>query len=131
MIFFWSNLPQKDTVCNFQSMKSSVDLNSLFIKILLLYHLVCYITWLDATLEDTQTRPLRQITNCVFPIKNGKTALLYASMAVTYYVKLFRTGTDRHYGILMSFLLLVAETMLKNAIIIQIFYILKRYWACI
>ena len=48
-------------------------------------------------------------------------------MAVTYYVKLFRTGTDRHDGILMSFLLLVAETMLKNAIIIQIFYILKRY----
>ena len=26
-----------------------------------LYHLVCYITWLDATLDDLQTTPLRQI----------------------------------------------------------------------
>ena len=28
-----------------------------------------------------------------------------------YYIKLFRTGADRHNGILMSLLLLVAETM--------------------
>ena len=28
----------------------------------------------------------------------------------TYYIKLFQTGTDRHNGILMSLLLLVAET---------------------
>ena len=41
---------------------------------------------------------------------NAKTALLLASMVVTYYIKLFRTGTDRHNGILMSLLLLVAET---------------------
>ena len=33
----------------------------LFLKIILLYHLVCYITWLGATLDDFQTRPLRQI----------------------------------------------------------------------
>ena len=32
-------------------------------------------------------------------------------MAVTYYIKLFRTGTDRHNGILMSLLLLVVETI--------------------
>ena len=32
-------------------------------------------------------------------------------MDFTYYVKLFRTGTDRHNGILMSRLLLVAETI--------------------
>ena len=31
-------------------------------------------------------------------------------MVVTYYIKLFRTGADRHNGILMSLLLLVAET---------------------
>ena len=31
-------------------------------------------------------------------------------MVVTYYIKLFRTGTDRYNGILMSLLLLVAET---------------------
>ena len=31
-------------------------------------------------------------------------------MVVTYYIKLFRKGTDRYNGILMSHLLLVAET---------------------
>ena len=31
-------------------------------------------------------------------------------MVVTYYIKLFCTGSDRHNGILMSLLLLVAET---------------------
>ena len=48
-------------VCNFQFMKSPVELNRPFLKILLLYHLVCYINWLDATLYDLQTRPLCQI----------------------------------------------------------------------
>ena len=42
---------------------------------------------------------------------NAKIALLRASMVVTYYIKLFRTGADRHNGILMSLLLLVAETI--------------------
>ena len=46
----------------------------------------------------------------IFPAENGKVALLRASMVVTYYIKLFRTGADRHNGILMSHLLLVAET---------------------
>ena len=32
------------------------------------------------------------------------------SMVITYYIKLFRTGADRHNGILMSLLLLVTET---------------------
>ena len=31
-------------------------------------------------------------------------------MVVTYYIKLFRTGADRHNGVLISLLLLVAET---------------------
>ena len=31
-------------------------------------------------------------------------------MVVTYYIKLYQTGADRHNGILMSLLLLVAET---------------------
>ena len=35
-------------------------------------------------------------------------------MVVTYYVKLFRTGADRRNGILMSLLLLVAETIRKT-----------------
>ena len=32
-----------------------------FLKILSLYQLVCYITWLDATMDDLQTRPSLQI----------------------------------------------------------------------
>ena len=51
------------TVCNFQSMKSTVELNRLFLKFF------CYITWFvispDQTptwmLDDLQTRSLRQI----------------------------------------------------------------------
>ena len=46
----------------------------------------------------------------VSPIENRKIALSRASMVITYYIKLFRTGADRHNGILMSLLLLVAET---------------------
>ena len=46
------------------------------------------------------------LTNC-----NAKIALLRASMVVTYYTKLFRTGADRHNSILMSLLFLVAETI--------------------
>ena len=44
---------------------------------------------------------------------NAKIALLRASMVVTYYIKLFRTGADRHNGILMSLLFLVAETIME------------------
>ena len=33
-------------------------------------------------------------------------------MVVTYYIKLFRTGADRHNGILMSLSLLVAELII-------------------
>ena len=40
---------------------------------------------------------------------NAKITLLRASMLVTYYIKLFRTGTYRHNAILMFLLLLVAE----------------------
>ena len=43
-----------------------------FFKILLLYHLVCYITWLDGTLGDFQTRPLSQIETIAKRIENYK-----------------------------------------------------------
>ena len=39
-----------------------------------------------------------------------KIAFLRVSMVVTYYIKLFPTGADIHNGILMSLLLLVAES---------------------
>ena len=42
-------------VCNFQSMKNPVELNSLFSKFF------CYVTWLDATQDDLQTSTLCQI----------------------------------------------------------------------
>ena len=40
----------------------------------------------------------------VFPVGNGKIAIVRASMVVTYYIKLFRTGADRHNSVLMSLL---------------------------
>ena len=45
---------------------------------------------------------------------NAKITLLRVYMVVTYYIKLFRTGTDRQNGILMSLLLLVAETEIET-----------------
>ena len=47
----------------------------------------------------------------MFPVKNEKVALFFASMVVTYDIKFFRTGSDRHIHILMSLLLLVAVTI--------------------
>ena len=39
---------------------------------------------------------------------------MHATIVATYYIKLFRTGVNRHNGILMSVLLLVAETIIKT-----------------
>ena len=47
----------------------------------------------------------------ICPVETRKIALVLAFMVVTYYIKLYRTGADRHNGVLMSLLLLVAETM--------------------
>ena len=65
---------------------------------------------------------------CVMAFKSGftywnaKIAFLRASVVFTYYIKLLRTWIDRHNGILMSLLLLVAETIIdkfKNAMTID------------
>ena len=45
-------------------------------------------------------------------------------MVVTYYVKLFRTGVDRHSSILMSFLLLVGETI-EDGFSLPVYELLK------
>ena len=50
---------------------------------------------------------------------NAKIALLRASMVVTYCIKLFQTGADRHDGILLSLLLLVAETNTNDFITVS------------
>ena len=42
---------------------------------------------------------------------NAKIALLRASLVITYFIKPFWTGADRRNGILMSLLLIVAETI--------------------
>ena len=51
-----------------------------------------------------QIRPKRK-----FLVENGKIALVNACMLVTYYIKLFRTGAERHNDIIMALLLLAAE----------------------
>ena len=50
----------------------------------------------------------------VFAVENRKITLLRASMVVTYYIKLFRTGADRHNDMLMSLPLLDAGTINNN-----------------
>ena len=50
----------------------------------------------------------------VFLVENAKIAIARASMVIIYYVKLFRTGADRHNGILMSLLLLVPDTVIAE-----------------
>ena len=48
---------------------------------------------------------------CKIGFTKTKIALLRESMVVTYYIKVFLTGADRHNSILMALLLLVAETI--------------------
>ena len=57
-------------------------------------------------------RGWRKLTNA------RRFALWRAPMVVTYNIKLFRTGADRRNGILMSLLLLVAETIRQTNILI-------------
>ena len=57
---------------------------------------------------------------------NEKIALLQESMVVTYYIKLFWMGANRHNCILMSLLLLVAETIkILHEKILNVIYL---YW---
>ena len=51
-----------------------------------------------------------------FLVETGKIALVRASMVVTYYSILFRTGPTDTNGILMPLLLLVAETIMFNSV---------------
>ena len=50
------------------------------------------------------------VCNIGFTKRSAKVTFLRSSMVVTSYIKLFQTGVDRNIGILMSLLLLVAET---------------------
>ena len=49
-------------------------------------------------------------------------SLWRASMVATYYIKLFRTGADKHNGISISLHLLVAETIVKNSLQQSIYF---------
>ena len=50
----------------------------------------------------------------IFSVDNAKTALVRVSIVATYFIKLFRTGADRHTGILISLLVQVAEAVMGN-----------------
>ena len=76
-----------------------------------------------AVVHFTDQNLIRKTVHCVrfvmvckigFTDWNAKIAFLRASMVVTYFIKLSRMGADRHNGILMSLLLLVAETIISN-----------------
>ena len=64
---------------------------------------------------------------------NAKIAFLQASMLITYNIKLFRTGADRHNGILMSLPLFVAETNSKEQNILGVIIdnkLKSNKWIC-
>ena len=56
-----------------------------------------------------------------FLAETGKIALVRASMVVTYYIILFRTGPTDTNGILMSLVLLVAETIMFNSVFFRMY----------
>ena len=58
-----------------------------------------------------------------FPVENRKIALVHASMVITYHIKLFHMGADRHNGILMSLLLLVAETIIERLVGVRVCFL--------
>ena len=62
-----------------------------------------------------------------FLIEHGKITFVCVPMVVTYYIKLFRTGGERHNIILMSLRLLVVET-LKIIISFPSFRLRKLLW---
>ena len=73
------------------------------------YHTVVHFTeqsWISKTIYCIRCAMICKIG---FTNWNAKIALLHASMVVTYYIRLFWVGADRHNSILMSLLLLVAE----------------------
>ena len=56
---------------------------------------------------------------------------LRAFMVLTYCIKLFRMGADRHSGILMSLLLLVVETIRTTLVIFTCFCYVFIYFVYI
>ena len=79
-------------------------------------------TWMSQTVYC-----IRCVMICKIGFTNriAKIALLRASMVVTYYNVLFRTGAERYNGILMSLQLLVAETISKFFYWFCLFYWMK------
>ena len=66
---------------------------------------------------DTENHNSQQpLLELEFTNWNAKIALLRASMVVTYHIKVFQTGANRHNGISMSLLLLVAETIKSSEV---------------
>ena len=71
--------------------------------------------WISNTIYCIRCVMVCKIGFCQLKRKN-RTFACRAFMVVTYYIKLFRVGADRHNGILMSLLLLAAETITTTCI---------------
>ena len=80
------------------------------------YRTVAVVHFTDQNWISKTVYCIRSVMVCKigFTNWNSKIALLRASMVVTYYIKLSRTEADRRNGTLMSLLLLVAETIIKD-----------------
>ena len=100
ILIFWTKFAQKEY---FHSKTEKVNITTK----LYIFELV-WVTNFSLNWQFLYSWPKR-----VLQIGNGKIALVRAPMVVTYYIKLSRTGAERHNSILMSLLLLVAETNIE------------------
>ena len=77
------------------------------------YRTVAVVHFIDQNWIPKTVYCIKCVLVCKISFTNwtGKITLLRAFMVVTYYIKLFWTGADRHNVISMSLLLLVAETI--------------------
>ena len=102
ILIFWNKFAQKGYFQSKKWKKWASPLNSVYSKY--------YSYQISASTDNFDI--LDQIfQKRIFPVRKGKIALVRASLVVTYYIKYFRTGNDRHNGILMSLLLLLADTL--------------------
>ena len=109
--------------CRFDRLTRRIDENKkeFYIPYVAVVHFTDQ-NWITKTVDCIRCMMVCEIG---FTIWNAKIALMRASMVVTYYIKLFRTGTDRHNSILMSLLLLVTETKSIDKFLLHNFLINK------
>ena len=99
------------------------------------YHIVTVVHVTDQNWISKTVYCIRCVMVCKigFTNWNAKIAFLQASMLITYNIKLFRTGADRHNGILMSLPLFVAEANSKEQNILGVIIdnkLKSNKWIC-